>query len=55
MVTGQSTALGAKRLDWLPYVAGGVTIFILVSFLIYPIGKTMLSSWAPLKPRSLTD
>jgi iron(III) transport system permease protein len=47
MVTGQSTALCAKRLDWLPYVAGGVTIFILVSFLIYPIGKTMLSSFIP--------
>lgn len=47
MVRGQSTALGAKRLDWLPYVAGGLTIFVLVSFLIYPIGKTMLSSFIP--------
>jgi iron(III) transport system permease protein len=36
-----------RRLNIAPYVAGGVTIFVLVAFLLYPIGTTMLNSFAP--------
>ena len=34
-----------KRIDWLPYVVGAVTIFVLFAFLLYPIGKSILSSF----------
>jgi iron(III) transport system permease protein len=33
--------------DVLPYIAGGLTIFVLVAFLIYPIVTTMANSFAP--------
>ncbi len=36
-----------RRLNIAPYVAGGVTIVVLVAFLLYPIGTTMLNSIAP--------
>lgn len=36
-----------RRLNIAPYVAGGVTIVVLVAFLLYPIGTTMLNSFAP--------
>jgi len=38
-------AISVKRVDWLPYVMGGLTIFILGAFLAYPIGKTLLHSF----------
>ena len=36
-----------RRLNIAPYLAGGVTIFVLVAFLLYPIGTTLLNSFAP--------
>ncbi len=33
------------KVDWLPYLAGGLTIFVLVAFLLYPIGKSVLASF----------
>lgn len=36
-----------RRPDLLPYVAGAVTIFVLVAFLVYPILTTMANSFAP--------
>lgn len=38
-------AISVKRVDWLPYAMGGLTIFILGAFLVYPIGKTLLHSF----------
>ncbi len=40
-------AIGTRRVDWLPFAMGGLTIFILFAFLIYPIGKTLLLSFIP--------
>ncbi len=34
-----------RKIDWLPYVVGGLTIFVLVAFLLYPIVKTVLFSF----------
>ena len=34
-----------RRIDWLPYAIGALTIFILVVFLLYPIVKTVLFSF----------
>ncbi|MFW6122503.1 MAG: ABC transporter permease [Petrotogales bacterium] len=34
-----------KKKDWLPYFVGGLTIFILLFFLLYPIFTTVLSSF----------
>lgn len=35
----------SRRIDWLPYVVGGATVFVLVAFLLYPIVKTVLASF----------
>jgi len=43
----ENRAINFKRIDWLPYVMGGLTIFILIAFLVYPIGKTLLFSFIP--------
>ncbi|WP_316976832.1 ABC transporter permease [Shumkonia mesophila] len=42
--TGSGGAL-EKKLDWLPYFVGAMTLFVLVAFLLYPIGKSVLSSF----------
>jgi len=42
--TGSEGAL-EKKLDWLPYFVGAMTLFVLVAFLLYPIGKSVLSSF----------
>ena len=34
-----------EKLDWLPYLVGILTIFVLFAFLLYPIGKSVLSSF----------
>jgi len=39
--------IGVKRVDWFPFVMGGLTVFILGAFLIYPIGKSLLYSFIP--------
>src|SRR5690606_35770393 len=36
-----------RRQDLLPWVAGAVTIFVLLAFLVYPIATTMANSFAP--------
>ena len=36
-----------RRQDLLPWVAGAVTIFVLLAFLVYPIVTTMANSFAP--------
>lgn len=46
MIRG-SRAFDVKRVDWLPFAMGGLTIFILGAFLVYPIGKTLLHSFIP--------
>ena len=47
-----------KKFDWLPYLVGLLTIFVLFSFLLYPIGKSILASFvksgASLDPANLT-
>ena len=49
-------ARDVRRVDWLPYVMGGLTIFILGAFLVYPIGKTLLASFIPnSEPLALTN
>ncbi len=35
----------APRRDWLPWIVGGLTILVLVAFLIYPILKTVLGAF----------
>lgn len=45
-----SAAAGSMRRarrDWLPYAVGGITLLVLVGFLLYPIGMTILSSLVP--------
>lgn len=44
-MVGDIRAISVKRVDWLPYAMGGLTIFILGAFLVYPIGKTLLHSF----------
>ena len=44
-MVGAIRAISVKRVDWLPYAMGGLTIFILGAFLVYPIGKTLLHSF----------
>ncbi|MBE0531118.1 MAG: iron ABC transporter permease [Rhodospirillales bacterium] len=34
-----------QKFDWLPYLVGAMTLFVLVAFLLYPIGKSVLSSF----------
>ena len=34
-----------QKSDWLPYLVGLLTIFVLFAFLLYPIGKSVLSSF----------
>ncbi len=34
-----------RRIDWLPYAIGALTIFVLVAFLLYPIVKTVMFSF----------
>lgn len=46
-MVGAIRASNVKRVDWLPYAMGGLTIFILGAFLVYPIGKTLLHSFIP--------
>src|SRR5690625_4317925 len=46
--TGTVTAdieVKRRRRDWTPWLVGGITGIVLVVFLIYPIGKTLLSSF----------
>ncbi len=38
-------AAPSQRVDWLPWAVGALTVFVLVAFLIYPIGKTVLASF----------
>ncbi|MFA5595762.1 MAG: iron ABC transporter permease, partial [Trueperaceae bacterium] len=40
-----SGAMTRRRRDWTPWVVGAVTGIVLVLFLVYPIGKTLLSSF----------
>ncbi len=42
---GPAVARLRRRIDWLPYAIGAVTIFILVVFLLYPIVKTVMFSF----------
>ena len=44
-MTTAATAGPRRKIDWLPYVIGAVTIFVLVAFLLYPIFKTVLFSF----------
>ena len=34
-----------RKIDWLPYLVGGLTVFVLVAFLLYPIVKMVLFSF----------
>lgn len=43
--TSSSAAMTRRRRDWTPWVVGAVTGIVLVLFLVYPIGKTLLSSF----------
>lgn len=43
--TSSSGAMTRRRRDWTPWVVGAVTGIVLVLFLVYPIGKTLLSSF----------
>ncbi|MCR8725093.1 ABC transporter permease [Frigidibacter sp. ROC022] len=36
-----------RRRNIAPWVAGGLTLFVLVAFLLFPIGTTLLNSFAP--------
>ncbi len=36
-----------RRRNVVPWLAGGLTFFVLVAFLLYPIGTTLLNSFAP--------
>lgn len=47
MTTAVDTASPKRRLNITPWIAGAVTIFVLVAFLLYPIGTTLLNSFAP--------
>ncbi len=42
---GPAVAGLRRRIDWLPYAIGAVTIFVLVAFLLYPIVKTVMFSF----------
>ena len=42
---GQAGVAPRKKFDWLPYLIGGLTIFILCAFLLYPIIKSVLFSF----------
>ena len=42
---GPAVAGLRRRIDWLPYAIGALTIFVLVAFLLYPIFKTVLFSF----------
>jgi iron(III) transport system permease protein len=44
-MTTPATAGPRRKIDWLPYVIGAATIFVLVAFLLYPIFKTVLFSF----------
>ncbi len=43
--TGPFGSAPRRKIDWLPYAVGGLTLFVLAAFLLYPIGKTVLSSF----------
>ncbi len=43
--TSSSAAMTRRRRDWTPWGVGAVTGIVLVLFLVYPIGKTLLSSF----------
>ncbi|MBL6945503.1 MAG: iron ABC transporter permease [Rhodospirillales bacterium] len=47
-----------RKFDWLPYIVGLLTIFVLFAFLLYPIGKSVFSSFfksgEPLEIANLT-
>ena len=47
VATATPAPIVKRRFNIAPYVAGGVTIFVLVAFLLYPIGTTLLNSFAP--------
>ncbi len=34
-----------RKVDWLPYAVGALTVFVLFAFLLFPIAKTILSSF----------
>ena len=36
-----------RTFDWFPWMIGGLTTGVMVLFLIYPIGKTVLFSFVP--------
>ena len=42
---GPAVARLRRRIDWLPYAIGALTIFVLVAFLLYPIFKTVMFSF----------
>lgn len=42
---GPAVARLRRRIDWLPYAIGALTIFVLVAFLLYPIVKTVMFSF----------
>ena len=44
---GPTLGTRARRIDWFPYAVGGLTIAILLVFLVYPIGKTLVRSFIP--------
>ncbi|MBF9235719.1 ABC transporter permease [Microvirga alba] len=49
-MSASETSIGTpqrRRPDILPYIAGGLTIFVLLAFLIYPIVTTLANSFAP--------
>ena len=49
MTTAESTVPVSgglrRKIDWLPYAVGLLTIFVLVAFMIYPILKTTMASF----------
>ncbi len=57
-VNRRAAATDNKKTDWLPYFVGALTVAVLFSFLLYPIGKSVLSSFVasgdPLTMANLT-
>lgn len=40
-----ANAMNRRSIDWFPFFVGGLTVTVLVLFLVYPIGKTILFSF----------
>ena len=48
-MSAAAPSAGRRRVDWLPWVAGGLTVLVLVLFILWPILQLLVAAFLPVR------